>query len=509
MICYGRFMTVTAAASAATAAPARDRWIALVVLCVGMLMIILDTTIVNVALPSIQDDLGFSQSGLAWVVNAYLIAFGGLLLLAGRLGDLLGRRRIFLAGLTVFTVASALCGVAQGPEMLIGARFVQGIGGAMTSAVILGMIVTMFPEPAEQAKAIGIFSFVASAGASIGLLAGGALTEAINWHWIFFVNLPIGVATAVLARGLLDRDAGIGLRRGADVPGALLVTSALMLAVYTIVGAAERGWDSTRTLGLGALAAALLVAFVARESSTANPLVPLRIFRSRNVSAANAVQALMIAGMFGMFFLGALYLQRVLGYDAVGVGLAFLPVALSIGILSIGTSPRLIVRFGAKATLLPGLALMAAGLALFQRAPVDAGYLRDLFPAMLLLGLGAGLSFPALMTLAMSDATPEDAGLASGLINTTQQVGGALGLAVLATLSTTRTDGVLERGEPAVEALTSGYRLAFAIGAGLVLAGLALAATVLRPQAAVASATDPVPAIEPARREAVALDEAA
>ncbi len=440
-------MTGLLAAPAPPAQPVRNRWVALVVLCVGMLMIILDTTIVNVALPSIQDDLGFSQSSLAWVVNAYLIAFGGLLLLAGRLGDLLGRRRMFLSGLTVFTLASLLCGAAQSQEILIGARFLQGVGGAMTSAVILGMVVTMFPEPAEQAKAIGIFSFVAAAGASIGLLAGGALTEAINWHWIFFVNLPIGVGTALLARRLLADDPGIGLHRGADLPGAVLVTGSLMLAVYTIVQAAEQGWGSARTLGLAALSVALLGAFVLREARAANPLVPLRIFRSRTVSAANGVQVLMVAGMFGMFFLGALYLQRVLGYDAIEVGLAFLPVALSIGILSATVAPWLIVRHGGRAALLPGLALMAAGLAYFQRLPLDATYAVDLFPSMLLLGLGAGLSFPALMTLAMSAATPEDSGLASGLVNTTQQVGGALGLAVLATLSTTRTESLLAQGE--------------------------------------------------------------
>jgi EmrB/QacA subfamily drug resistance transporter len=486
---------------------ARHRWIALVVLCVGMLMIILDTTIVNVALPSIQDALGFSQSSLAWVVNGYLIAFGGLLLLAGRLGDLIGRRRIFLAGLAVFTAASLLCGVAQSQEMLIGARFVQGVGGALTSAVILGMIVTMFPAPAEQAKAIGVFSFVAAAGASIGLLAGGVLTEAINWHWIFFVNVPIGIATAFVARRLLEDDRGIGLARGADVPGAVLVTSSLMLAVYTIVGAADAGWGSTRTLALAGVALALLAGFVLRESRAAHPLVPLRIFRSRTVAAANGVQALMVAGMFGMFFLGALYLQRVLGYDSVEVGLAFLPVALSIGLLSVGPSPRLIVRFGARATLLPGLALMAAGLVLFRRAPLDASYLVDLFPAMLLLGLGAGLSFPSLMTLAMSGATREDSGLASGLINTTQQVGGALGLAVLATLSTTRSESLLGHGGAVAEALTDGYRLAFTVGAAVVLAGLGVAIAVLREPAAGPAAE--VVELDAARGEQVALDKAA
>ena len=459
-----------------------NRWIALVVLCVGVLMIILDATVVNVALPSIQSDLGFSQSNLAWVVNAYLIAFGGLLLLAGRLGDLVGRRRIFLIGLTIFTAASLLCGLAQSQEVLIGARFVQGVGGAMTSAVILGVIVTMFPEPDEQARAIGVYSFVAAAGGSIGLLAGGVLTQSINWHWIFFVNLPIGVATAVLAARLLERDEGIGVGEGVDLPGAVLLTSSLMAGVYTIVGASDHGWGSGHTLGFGSAALALLVGFVIREARTSNPLVPLRIFRSRVVAGANAVQALMVAGMFGMFFLGALYLQRVQGYDAVEVGLAFLPVAVLIGALSLGVSARLITRFGGRATLLPGLALIVAGLGLFASAPVDASYPTDILPVMLLLGSGAGLSFPALMTLAMSGATPSDSGLASGLVNTTQQVGGALGLAVLATLSTTRTGDLRAAGDATASALTGGYHLAFAIGAGLVAASVALAVTLLRPQ---------------------------
>jgi EmrB/QacA subfamily drug resistance transporter len=459
---------------------AQSRWLALVVLCVGMLMIVLDATIVNVALPSIQDDLGFSQSSLAWVVNAYLIAFGGLLLLAGRMGDLIGRRRVFMSGLAVFTTASLLCAVAQSQGLLIGARFLQGVGGALTSGVILGMVVTMFPEPREQAKALGVYSFVASSGGSIGLLAGGFLTEAISWHWIFFVNLPIGVATALLALRLVGRDDGIGLRAGADVPGAVLVTGALMLGVYTILEVSDYGWTSLHTLGLGAVSLTLLFAFVARQSRIRNPLMPLRLFRSRNVAGANVVQALFVAGMFAMFFLGALYLQRVLGYDALEVGLAFLPVTVMIGTLSLGFSERLNVRFGPKATLLPGLVSIAAGLALFSRAPVEATYVTDILPSMILLGLGAGVSFPALMTLAMSGATPRDAGLASGLVNTTLQVGGALGLAVLATLATTRTESLVERGEPAASALTGGYQLAFLIGVGLVITAFTVAASVLR-----------------------------
>ena len=349
------------------AQPHPNRWLALVVLCVGMLMIVLDSTIVNVALPSIQDDLGFSQSSLAWVVNAYLIAFGGLLLLAGRIGDLVGPRRVFLLGLGIFTVASLACGIAQSQEVLIVARFVQGVGGALTSAVILGMIVTLFPEPREQAKAIGVYAFVASAGASIGLLAGGALTQLINWHWIFFVNLPIGVATALFALRLVGGGAGIGWRRGADVLGAALVTAALMLLVYTIVEAGERGWGSLETLGFGAVSAALLGAFFARQARATDPLMPLGVFRSRNVSGANVVQMLMVAGLFGMFFLGVLYLQQLLGYDAIQTGLAFLPVAVLIGALSLFVTPRLNMRIGERATLLPGLAFVAAGLALVRR----------------------------------------------------------------------------------------------------------------------------------------------
>jgi EmrB/QacA subfamily drug resistance transporter len=481
----------------------RSRWIALYVLCVGMLMIVLDVTVVNVALPSIQDDLGFSQSSLAWVVNAYLIAFGGLLLLSGRFGDILGRKRVFMAGLAVFTVASLLCGAAQSQAMLVGARFVQGVGGAMTSAVILGMIVTMFPEPREQAKAMGVYGFVASAGGTIGLLAGGVLTQVIDWHWIFFVNVPIGIATAVLATRLLERDEGIGFGQGADVLGAGLITGALMLLVYTIVKpAAEQGWGSGRTLALGAASLALLAVFILREATARNPLIPLRIFRSRNVSGANAVQALLVAGMFGMFFMGALYLQRVLGYDALEVGLAFLPATLVMGTLSLRYSELLITRFGARTVLLPGMVLVAAGLALFIRAPVDGNYAEHVLPVMILLGFGIGVSFPALMTLAMSGATREDAGLASGLVNTTAQVGGALGLAVLATLSTTRSQDLIASGKGIASALTGGYHLAFLIGAVIVLAALAIAITVIRQVRPSDAQADAAPCGEPAYSEA-------
>jgi EmrB/QacA subfamily drug resistance transporter len=472
------------------------RWIALVVLCVGMLMIVLDVTVVNVALPNIQSDLGFGSSSLAWVVNAYLIAFGGLLLLAGRLGDLLGRRRVFMAGLVVFTSASLICGASDSQGMLVAARFVQGIGGAMTSAVILGMIVTMFSEPGDQAKALGVYAFVAAAGGSIGLLAGGILTQAINWHWIFFINVPIGIATGVMAMRLLPSDSGLGMRQGADALGALLITAALMLGVYTIVKpAAELGWGSGRTLAFGAVSLALLAAFVAREATARTPLVPLGIFRSRNISGANVIQALLVAGMFSVFFLGTLYLRRVLGYDALEIGLAFLPTTLVMGTLSLRYSERLIMRFGPRGTLLPGLVLIAAGLGLFARVPVDGHYVTDILPAGLLMGAGVGISFAALMTLAMADADPSQAGLASGLVNTTAQVGGALGLAVLATLSATRTSHLLAHGVSSPAALTSGYRLGFMVATALVLGGIAVALVVLRPAPKPAKA--PAPSIDP------------
>ena len=481
----------------------REKWISLYVLCVGMLMIVLDVTVVNVALPTIQDDLGFSQASLAWVVNAYMITFGGLLLLAGRLGDLISRRTIFLAGLAVFTVASVLCGIAQSQEVLVAARFIQGIGGAMTSAVILGVIVTMFTEPRDQAKAIGVFAFVASAGGSIGLLVGGVLTESINWHWIFFVNIPIGIATAVAARRVLAPDKGLGFGTGADVPGAVLVTSSLMLGVYTIVApAAEDGWGSTRTLSFAAASLLLLAAFIVRESRTANPLVPLRMFRSRNLSGANVVQVLLVAGMFGLFFLGSLYLQRVLGYDALEIGLAFLPTTLVMGTLSIRYSERLVMHFGAKRVLVPGLVLMAVGLVLFTQAPVDGEYVRHVLPVLILLGLGVGLAGPALMNIAMSGATQEDAGLASGLVNTSAQVGGALGLAVLATLSASRTESVAGDGASAAQALTSGYHLAFWVAAALVVAAIGVTLTVLEPEKAPAGADGRTGAPDPAYSEA-------
>jgi EmrB/QacA subfamily drug resistance transporter len=490
--------------TATSKTPDRARWSALIVLCVGMLMIILDSTVVNVALPSIQRDLHFSQPNLAWVINAYLITFGGLLLLAGRLGDLVGRKNVFMVGLGLFTLASAACGFSDSQGVLIAARFIQGIGGALTSAVILGMVVTMFPEPSEQARAIGVYSFVASAGASIGLLLGGIVTQAINWHWIFFINVPIGVVTAVLAARLVERDQGTpGLHRGVDIAGAGLVTSALMLAVYTIVKASDYGWGSAHTLGFGAGALVLLAAFVARESVAAEPLIPLRMFRSRNVAGANLVQLLLVAGLFGMFFLGVLFMQHVLGYSAIGTGVAFLPVSLGIGVLSLGFSARLNNRFGPKATLLPGLVLVVAALGWIARAPVGAGYVTDLLPSMLLLGIGAGLSFPSLMTLSMSGATISDSGLASGLVNTTMQVGGALGLAVLATLSSTRTSHLLARGSSHPVALTGGFHLAWVVSAGVATAAVIVALLVLERVRLGDHTEEDVVVNEPAYSEAV------
>ena len=465
----------------------RRRWAALIVLCTGMLMIVLDLTVVNVALSSIQADLGFSDASLAWVVNAYMIAFGGLLLLAGRLGDLLGRRRIFLAGLAVFTVASLACGLAQNEATLVAARFVQGVGGAMTSAVILGMIVTMFPEPREQARAIGAFAFVASAGGAVGLLAGGILTQTINWHWIFFINIPLGALTAACTLRLVDHEDGIGMGRGTDVVGALTITGALMLGVYAIVGpAATSGWLDPATLWFGAASLVLLVVFVVREATAVSPLVPLRIFRSRNITGANLIQIASVAGMFGIFFMGSLYLKKVLGYGPMEIGFAFLPTTVLMGALSVRYTEPLASRFGPRPVMVTGLALIALGLVVFTQAPVHGHYAMHVLPVMVLLGVGAGLAFPSLMMLAMSGASGDNAGLASGLINTTAQVGAALGLAVLATLSASRSSKLAATGSGAKAALTGGYHLAFWVAAGLVVAAIAVALAVLEPAAAAA-----------------------
>ncbi len=445
-----------------------SRWLSLMILCTGFLLIVVDMTIVNVSLPSIQRDLGFSQSGLAWVINAYLIAFGGLLLLAGRLGDLFGRKRVYLIGLGIFTGASVLCGLSMSQPMLIAARFIQGIGGAVSSAVILAMIVTLFPKPDEEAKAFGVFSFVASAGAAIGLLAGGLITQAVSWHWIFFVNVPIGGVTAVLSARLLASDRGIGIGRGADVLGALLVTVALMLSVYTIVESSSYGLGSLHTIGFGAVALALLAAFFVRQARGRNPILPLRVFASRNLSTANVVQALMSCAFLGFFFLGSLDLERVLGYGPLAIGLAFLPVAAVMGLFSIRFSAQLINRFGPLAVMVSGQVVAAIALAMLGFGPTNAGYALQLMVPLALLGLGGGLTFPALTIIAMSDTQPSDAGLASGILNTAGQVGGALGLAVLATVAGARTTNLLHDGADGAAALAGGYHLAWLVCAGAV-----------------------------------------
>ncbi|HVI17503.1 MAG TPA: MFS transporter, partial [Gaiellales bacterium] len=454
---------------------------AFIVLLSGGLLPSVDFFIVNVSLPSIHTAIGATPAEVQLVVSGYAAAYAVFLITGGRLGDLYGRRRLFLIGLAVFTGASLLCAAAENQAMLIGGRFFAGVGGAMASAVILGMIVTMFPEPREQAKAIGVYGFVASAGGSIGLLLGGALTQAISWHWIFIINLPIGLATAYGALRLVDGKPGIGFKAGADIPGAALITSSLMLGVYTILGINQHGWGSAQTLVLGAISFALGAAFVTRQARIENPLMPLRLFRSRNVAGANVIQSLLVAGMFGMFFLGALYLQRILGYDALQVGLAFLPATIVMGTLSLGFSEKLIMRFGPKTTLIPGVIAVGIGLLLFARTPVEGTYLADLLAPMLLVGLGVGTAFPSLMTLAMSGATLEDSGLASGLVNTSMQVGGAIGLAVLATLATERTDSQLADGASHLAALNSGYHLAYVVGAVLVAIATVVAVTVLKP----------------------------
>ena len=452
-----------------------SRWLSLLVLCTGFLLIVVDMTIVNVALPSIGRDLRFTASGLAWVINAYLVAFAGLLLLAGRLADLVGSKRIFLIGLAVFTTASLACGLSTSQEMLIAARFVQGVGGAASLAVILAMIVSLFPEQEEQAKAFAIFSFVASAGAAVGLVAGGVITQVVSWHWIFFVNLPIGIATAIAAQRLLPGGRGLGLGEGADVLGAALVTSSLMLGVYAIV--AWSGW-------IGVLAIALLGAFLVREGRASKPMLPLRIFRSRTLSGANAVQALMSAAFLSFFFLASLDLERVLGYGPLALGLSFLPVAVVMGIFSIRFAARLVMRFGAFRVLVAGQLVIAPALFALALGPERVVYARDLLLPMALLGLGGGLMFPALTMIAMSDAPPEDAGLASGLLNTTGQVGGALGLAILATVAAARSAALGGSGTAASAALAGGYHAAWLVAACTVVVTIGVTVATLRAQLA-------------------------
>ncbi len=458
----------------------RTRWLALLVLCLGDLMIVLDVTIVGVALPSIREDLGFSEESLAWVVNAYLITFGGFLLLGGRLGDLFGHRRLFLIGIVLFTLASAACGLATSQELLVGARAVQGLGAAVVSAVALSLMMTLFTEPAERAKAMGIFGFVASGGGSIGVLLGGVITDVLDWHWIFLVNVPVGILVVVLSVLLVPGARVATAAQNLDVAGAVTVTISLMLAVYAIVNGNEVGWTAARTLGLLAAAAVLMAVFVAIEARVASPLVPLRLFRLRNVAVSNVVGILWAGAMFAWFFLSALYLQLVLGYSPLQVGLAFLPGNLVMGALSIGLSAKLVLRFGIRPPLVVGLSLAALGLLLFARAPVDGNFVVDVLPSMILLGLGAGMAFNPVLLAAMSDVEPSEAGLASGVVNTSFMMGGALGLAVLASLAASRTDTLLSSGESQVAALTGGYHVAFLVGAIFAAAAALIGGLLLR-----------------------------
>jgi EmrB/QacA subfamily drug resistance transporter len=444
------------------------RWVAFYVLCLGTLMVVLDTTIVNVALPSIRESLGFSEASLAWVVNAYMLTFGGFLLLGGRLGDLYGHRRVFILGIALFTLASIACGLSTTQEMLISARAVQGVGGALASAVGLSLIMTLFTEPMERARAMGITGFVASGGGAVGVLLGGVLTDVLNWHWIFLVNVPVGVLVCALMVRLVPESHNDGAPRRLDVLGAVTITASLMLAVDAVVNTTEYGWTSGRTLGLLAVAAALFASFVVVESRQSAPLMRFSMFRSRSLATANVVGVLWAAGMFAWFFMSALYLQQVLGYDALEVGLAFLPANVVMAVCSVSVSARLVMRFGFRIPLVAGLATAAVGLLLFARAPVGGSFAVDVLPSMVLLGLGAGIAFNPVLMAAMNDVAPEDSGLASGLVNTSFMMGGALGLAVLASIAASGADG-----STAPAALLDGYHAAFLVGA--VLAGLAAA----------------------------------
>ena len=466
----------------------RTRWLALYVLCLGTLMIVLDTTIVNVALPSIRSDLGFSQTSLAWVVNAYMLTFGGLLLLGGRLGDLYGHRRLFLIGIALFTLASLACGLSTTQGMLVVARAVQGVGGAVASAVGLSLVMTLFTEPAERAKAMGITGFVASGGGAIGVLLGGVLTDVLDWHWIFLVNLPIGVLVCTLSRRLLPQTPGLAAAGRLDVGGAVTVTASLMLAVEAIVNGNQAGWTSARTLSVLAGAAALFAAFIVIERRVRAPLMPLGLFRLRNVAGANVVGVLWAAGMFAWFFMSALYLQLVLGYSPLQVGLAFLPANIIMGALSVGVSARLVMRFGIRPPLGAGLAVATIGLALLARAPLGGSYALDVLPSMLLLGFGAGIAFNPVLLAAMSDVAPQESGLASGVVNTSFMMGGGLGLAVLASVASSRTNGLLAGGETRLAALLGGYHVAFLIGAAFAATAALVGVTVLRARPAPASA---------------------
>jgi EmrB/QacA subfamily drug resistance transporter len=460
----------------------RRRWATLIIVCFAQLMIVLDVTIVNVALPSIQHDLGFSQANLTWVVNAFLVTFGSLLLLAGRLGDLLGRRRVFLAGLVIFTAASLLCGVASTQGELIGARLLQGVGAAAQASVILAIIVTEFPSAADRARAMSAYVFVSVAGGSLGLLAGGLLTQALSWHWVFFVNVPIGIVTFVLGRALIRANPGLGLEHGVDWVGSLLVTASLMSAIYAIVGVTTHGWTSAHVLGMGALSAVLMAAFLALEARIENPIMPLRILRVRGLVNASLVRGVLVTGMYSTFFLGTLYLEHVRHYSALETGAAFLPWTLTVAVLSQGITARLVTRFGPLPVLTTGMAIAAAGLLLFATVGPDTAFFPTIFFACFAIGLGIGNAFMPLLTLAMADVPAADAGLGSGITNVSQQISGALGLAVLSTVAANHTQGLLADGNGLESSILGGYHLAFLGGAVAIVAGIVLAMALLRPR---------------------------
>jgi EmrB/QacA subfamily drug resistance transporter len=472
---------LTGSVAEAASRSERRRWIALAVLCLGQLMMVLDATIVNVALPSIQHDLHFTQSSLTWVMNGYLITFGGFLLLAGRLGDLVGRKRVFLVGLVMFTAASVLCGAADSQGLLILARLLQGVGGAVASSVILAIIVTEFPEAREQAKAMGLYAFVSAGGGSIGLLAGGALTQSLDWHWIFFVNVPIGIVAFVFGSALIEENDGLGLGGGVDVLGSLLITLATMAGAFAIVKSTEYGLFSARTLGVGGGSLLLLAAFLWLQSRLRNPIMPLRILRLRALMGSSLVRGLLVTGMFSAFFLGSLYLERVLGYDAISTGLAFLPLTAAIAVMSMGVAARIVERVGGVSTLAGGLAGIIVGLVLLSTQGVHASYFPGLFFAFLALGLGAGASFLPLLTIGMSDAPKQDAGLASGIVNVSVQLFGAIGLATMGTIATDHTKALSASGQALSSALTGGYHLAYVVAAACVAFGILAAFLTLRP----------------------------
>jgi EmrB/QacA subfamily drug resistance transporter len=473
---------MTVASAPAPVVNDRRRWAALIVVCLAQLMIVLDVTIVNVALPSIQHDLHFSQAGLTWVVNAFLITFGSLLLLAGRLGDLAGRKRVFQAGLVTFTLASLLCGIAPSPGALIGARFLQGVGAAAQASVILAIIVTEFPAAAARARAMSAYVFVSVAGGSLGLLAGGLLTQALSWHWVFFVNLNIGAATFVLGRKLIRADRGIGLEHGVDWLGSLLVTASLMSAIYAIVGATTHGWLSTQVLGVGGLAAVLMAAFLALEARVENPIMPLRILRLRGLINASLVRGLLVTAMYSTFFLGTLYLEHVRHYGALQTGAAFLPWTLTVAVLSQGVTARLVARFGPLRVLAMGMASAATGLIVFSTVGPHTAFFPTIFLACFAIGLGIGNAFMPLLTLAMADVPAADAGLGSGITNVAQQISGALGLAVLSTVAANHTKGLVADHHDLTASLISGYHVAFLTGAATIAAGIVLAFVLLRPR---------------------------